>query len=348
MPGQGAAFRKAVLRALLILPLAAAGGALFKLLHLPLPWTLGAMTVAALLSVRDARHVLPPVFRDGARPVIGVVAGSAFTPLVLGQITGWWPVFLVLICFFLLVSQLGAAVFRHFGFDRPTAFFAASPGGLGEMAFLGEQFGAQVRDLVLVHSVRIIAVVTLVPFVIAGLTGVGGAGAAIPAPDPRPEDWAALVLCTLAGYLVGRRLRAWGGLMLVPMLFSALLHGSGLTVAVAPYWLVAAMQVVIGCITGARFAGLHPGRAGRVLLIGLGWSLALIGLSIGLAALLARVVALPPAALFLALAPGGFAEMSVIAYAAGIEVAFVVTCHAFRTLYIMLVSPVLCRWALAR
>jgi uncharacterized membrane protein AbrB (regulator of aidB expression) len=55
------------------------------------------------------------------------------------------------------------------GFDRATAVFAAMPGGLGEMTLLGSQYGGDTRRLVLVHSVRIVAVVFAVPFIVSGM-----------------------------------------------------------------------------------------------------------------------------------------------------------------------------------
>lgn len=335
----------AIGRALTIIILAAAGGFVFRLLHFPLPWTLGAMTVAAIIAIGNRDRVLPSGFRDAARPVIGVMAGSAFSPAVLAQFAAWWPIFVVLLVFFLGVSAAGYVFFRRLGFDRATAFLSASPGGLGEMALLGQQFRADVRTLVLVHSVRIVLVVTLVPFLLRQMLGLGqGAVLAPPGHGPGgPLDWLALSACVVLGYGLGHRLRGYGGLMLVPMLFSAVLHGSGVTAAQIPYAIVAAMQVLIGCITGARFAGIRFHQVWRTLLIGLVWTLVLIAMSVALAALLAQAVDIPAAALFLSFAPGGFAEMSVIAYAARVEVAFVVTCHAFRTIYIMLVSPILCR-----
>ncbi|WP_246098755.1 AbrB family transcriptional regulator [Paracoccus laeviglucosivorans] len=261
------------------------------------------------------------------------------------QLAAWWPIFIVLLVFFLAVSAIGYLFFRRQGFDRPTAFLSASPGGLGEMALLGQQFSADVRKLVLVHSVRIVLVVTFVPFMLRQMLGLGQG--AISGPPGHgaggPLDWLALSACVVLGYVLGNRLRSYGGLMLVPMFLSAGLHGSGVTSAEIPYAIVAAMQVVIGCITGARFAGIRFNEVWRTLLIGLVWTLVLIAMSVALALILGKIVDIPAAALFLALAPGGFAEMSVIAYAAEVEVAFVVTCHAFRTIYIMLVSPILCR-----
>ena len=132
------------------------------------------------------------------------------------------------------------------------------------------------------------------------------------------------------------------------LLLSAAVHGSGLTTAAPPGWLVAGMQVVIGCITGARFAGTSLSEARAALWQGVAWAVMLICMSLGAAWLSGYIMPQPWPALFLAMAPGGFAEMSIIALAAGIEVAFVVTCHAFRTICIVLVAPLLYQLSLRR
>ena len=332
-----------LLPALLVLSAGAAGGAGVRLLGLPLPWTLGAMTAAALLSLAWPRLTLPAAFRGAARPMIGVMAGSAFSPAVVDGMATWWPMLLLLSAFFMVVLSAGMLYFRACGFDRATAFFASMPGGLGEMTLLGAQFGADLRRLVLVHSVRIIVVVTAIPFILTLALGhdltprsslAHGAG-------PEAADWAILAACALGGYVLGRPLRSFGGGMILALLLSALAHGTGLTAAAPPVWLVAGLQVVIGCVTGARFAGTSLAEARAALWQGILWAAILIGMALVAASLSAQVLRQPWPALFLAMAPGGFAEMSIIALAAGIEVAFVVTCHAFRTICIVLVAPLL-------
>jgi len=337
-----------LLRGLVALGAGALGGLCFRVLGLPLPWTLGAMAAAALLTLAGDGWKLPATCRDAARPVIGVLAGSAFTPVVVAGMLGWWQALPVLAGFFLLSAVAGQVFFRRLcGFDRATAVFAAMPGGLGEMTLLGSQHGADTRRLVLVHSVRIVAVVFAVPFIVSamvpgGLVRTAPSHAAMAA---TPLDWALLLGCAVLGGLAGRHLRAVGGVMILPMLLSAAAHGSGLTALAPPSWLVAAMQVVIGCITGARFAGARWAEIRLAVLQGLAWTAILLLLA-GLAAwLTAWAVGMPLPAMFLALSPGGFAEMSIIAFTIGIEVAFVVTCHVFRTLFVLLAAPLLHRLA---
>jgi membrane AbrB-like protein len=337
-----------LLRGLGALGAGALGGLCFRALGLPLPWTLGAMAAAALLTLAGEHWKLPAPCRDAARPVIGVLAGSAFTPAVVAGMLGWWQALPVLAGFFLLSALVGQMFFRRLcGFDRATAVFAAMPGGLGEMTLLGSQYGGDTRRLVLVHSVRIVAVVFAVPFIVSGMVP-GGLTRAAPAHAATAAtllDWALLLGCAVLGGLAGRRLRVLGGVMILPMLLSAAAHGSGLTALAPPAWLVAAMQVVIGCITGARFAGVRWTEVWLAMLQGLGWTAILLLLAGVAAWLTAWVVGMPLPAMFLALSPGGFAEMSIIAFTIGIEVAFVVTCHMFRTLFVLLAAPLLHRIA---
>jgi membrane AbrB-like protein len=337
-----------LLRGLVALGAGALGGLCFRFLGLPLPWTLGAMAAAALLTLAGDGWKLPAPCRDAARPVIGVLAGSAFTPTVVAGMLGWWQALPILAGFFLISAAIGQWFFRRVcGFDHTTAVFAAMPGGLGEMTLLGSQYGGDTRRLVLVHSVRIVAVVFAVPFIVSVMVP-GGLVRGAPAHAASAAtllDWAVLLFCAVAGGLAGRRARAWGGVMILPMLLSAAAHGGGLTALAPPAWMVAAMQVVIGCITGARFAGARWAEVRLAVLQGLTWTTLLLVLAGCAAWLTAWIVGMPLPAMFLALSPGGFAEMSIIAFTIGIEVAFVVTCHVFRTLFVLLAAPLLHRVA---
>jgi uncharacterized protein len=326
----------------------AAGGALFRLLHLPLPWTLGAMFGAALLTLAGPRWRLPPVFRDGARPVIGVVAGSAFTPEVVDLVADRWAVLPMLLATFVAFAALGQAYFRRVcGLDRDTAILCSTPGGLGEMAILGAEFDADIRKLVVIHSVRIVTVVSLVPFLVglvsqADLVRVSGS---VHQAAPAGLDWIVLSGCVVLGALLGRPLQRFAGAMIVPLALSAAAHGTGLTAAAPPAALVAAMQVVIGCITGARLGGIPFREARLAAAQGLAWTALLLCVSMLIAVPASRAFDLPVAAMFLSLSPGGFAEMTVMALAIGIEVAFVVACHVFRILYSIVATPFLMRLA---
>ncbi len=287
---------------------------------------------------------LPPAFRNAARPVIGVVAGSAFTPAIVAQAGTWLPVLVAVALFLMLASAAGVLFFRRIcGFDRRTSLLAAMPGGLGEMTVLGADFGADVRKLVMVHSVRIVIVVMTGPFLIMLLTGrfPAAATATTQVTPIAPLDWFILLACGVMGLMLGLRFRRFGGPILIPLAASALVHAIGLTESKPPYWLVAGMQVVIGCIAGSRFAGLTASEARTVVGQAAIWSVILIGAAAWTAEGLSLMFGRPTAALFLALAPGGFAEMVAISIAIGIETAFVVACQTVRLLLVLTIAPIL-------
>jgi uncharacterized membrane protein AbrB (regulator of aidB expression) len=55
--------------------------------------------------------------------------------------------------------------------------------------------------------------------------------------------------------------------------------------------------------------------------------------------LVTRYFDTPPPILFLSLAPGGLAEMSLIALALGVDTAFVTVMHFMRLLLVMMLAP---------
>jgi membrane AbrB-like protein len=333
-----------ILRTILALLGGWIGGAIFSMLSLPLPWMLGSLTVAAMLSLVGVRWTLPKIFRNLARPIVGVVAGSAFTwPVVLSMLEQW-TVLPFLLLFTTIVTLLGWLYFKRVcRLDDMTSIFASTPGGLSELTLLGDQYGANLRVLVLVHSARVIAVVIAVPFIVQLIADPTGepAGTFAIATRPgwlAPGDVALLTLSGVLGYLVGRNFDRMGGVLIASLVFSALVHGSGLTEAAPPQWVVVFIQVIIGSITGSRLAGVTAREIGSTVLQGVGWAGIMLATALLFATLAAAFVDAPIAALVLAFAPGGFPEMTVLAYTIGIEVAFVVTCHAIRIVCVFLLA----------
>jgi len=158
-------------------------------------------------------------------------------------------------------------------------------------------------------------------------------------------DWAILTACGIAGFFIGQPIRTLGGVMLVPMLLSAAVHVAGLTSVSPPYWLVALMQILIGSISGSRFAGTNLREIRTTAVQALGWILVLLVTTFIAAWLCTLFTDFPYAALVLAFSPGGIVEITVMAYAIGFHVAFIVTCQISRATLVLLVTPTLFRLA---
>ncbi len=118
--------------------------------------------------------------------------------------------------------------------------------------------------------------------------------------------------------------------MLGPFLLSAALHVTGVSQIGVPLWLVHTAQLAVGAGLGLQFRGVdHRRLAKGLLLSGLGVTLAL-GVAAALAFALAPVVGVPGPAVFFAFAPGGVAEMGLVAVSLGAEPAYVVAHHLLR------------------
>jgi uncharacterized protein len=340
------------LRALaLAIAIGTVGGFVFNWLKMPLAWMLGACvfsTVAAFAGLRIGMRVR---LRQGMIIVMGVLLGSGFSPELVQQLGKWAVSLCVLSGMTMTGATLGYLWFRRFtNWDRVTCYFAAMPGGLNDMTIMGGAMGGQERAIALAHALRILTVVLTIPVwyrLVAGaqtsvLTMVQGPT------NNNWRDYAVLIGCGVIGAVVGRLLRLPASFMMGPMLMSAIAHLSGLTSSKPPGELVAAAQVVMGAGIGCRFVGAAIDQLHKEMSASIGAAVILIGCAVIFAELTVALTGLNLDATVLSYAPGGFAEMSLIGLALGVEVAMVATHHLFRLFLIVLTGPFVSRFVLTR
>lgn len=326
--------------ALLAVAVGASGGALAKLLGLPLPWLLGSIVAMAAVSIAGFAprgHIprIPEASRSFFIPVIGVGIGATFTPEVLAEMPGWWPTIAALAVFIPLVHLLGFFAIRSMGGTDPaTAFFGTAPGGLIEAVVMGEEAGADGALLTLMQFLRLILCIVLIPIGFSFFKGeaVGSASGVVLGEGIvlRIWDWFVLAACAAGGYFLGTRTKLPAALMTGPLLLSALAHLFGLVKGAPPGWLIDTVQLGVGVALGARFWGKPPVllvRALRYTIVNVTIALLIAGL---VAATLSRFVDEGWEAVFLAYAPGGLAEMSLVALSLEISVIYVTLHHVVR------------------
>ncbi len=327
----------------LALAIGGAGGWLAHIGQLPLAWMIGAMASITLLAVLGVPLAMPVLLRNVMVAVLGVMLGSGFTPEIVQRI-GDWVVSLAALALYLATA--GAASYLYFrricGYDEPTAYFSAMPGGLTEMTVVGTAMGGDTRIISLTHASRILLVVMALPFAFQILTGYEP-GARPPIGLPllalRPQDLAVLAVCGVVGVVLARRFRLPAAALVGPMLLSAGVHLAGWTAAKPPLELVALAQVVVGTAIGCRFAGARAALIVRTMFGAAGGSVVLLLASLGFALAIGQVTGLSRQALVLAYSPGGLAEMSLIGIAIGADSAFVATHHIVRVFLVVVTAP---------
>ena len=331
------------LRMALTLTLGGAGGILFHELHMPLPWMIGALVFTVVASLSGAPLVRPKRLRLYMVPVLGVMLGAGFTPEAIRHASEWIASLSMLLVYALgITAMVSYYLVRVAKWDAATSYFSASPGGFGEMALLGEAMGADDRKISLNHSVRIMLTVLVIPFWFKFFEGYqpGNMGALGNMADIRPKDAAILVACAVVGYYVARRLRFPAAQLLGPTLVSAIVHMSGLTEARPPQEIVALAQVVIGASIGCRFLGISLRDMFGTMVQAAGITIFMLGAAYAGAWVVSSFTGLPVNTLWLAFAPGGLAEMTLISLSLGIDVAFVSVHHMVRVIFLVAMAPI--------
>lgn len=331
------------------------GGLFARALGMPLPMLLGSILLVGGASVAGLRIAgRPPRFPVQLRmafiPVIGVSIGGALTADLFGDLARWWPSLAALFLYIPLAHWAGyLAVRRTSTLGPQTAYWGSVPGGLIESVVLGEEAGADTQMVTALQFLRLILCIMIVPagFTLATGQAVGsGTSEVIGDADAvlAPLDWVVLGAAGLAGVAVGKVLRLPAFWMTGPILASGLVHIAGLVEGGPPRWLIDLTQLVIGVSLGTRFIGMAPRQVlTAARLAGLNVLLVLGFAAIG-AALLHEVVGERWEAVFLAFAPGGLAEMSLVALSLELSVIYVTIHHIARIILALVFAKALGRW----
>lgn len=333
-------------RRALTLAVAAAGVALFLLLGLPLPFLFGPMfaCLAAALAGLPLRGMGP--LSLAARSVLGVAVGASLTPAVVALIPAMLGSVALMPVYIICIAAIGVPFFRRFGgYDTPTAFFAAMPGGAADMAIFGEAAGGDPRVLSLIHATRVLVIVLVVPVV---LTQVYGAALVNPIGAPMTEvplvELLLMVLSAALGWWGAKRVGLFGGAILGPLIVAGALTLAGLIHVRPPREAMMAAQFLIGLGIGVQYVGITLRELRRTVALAAAFMLLLAAL----AGIFTEVVVLSgladPVEGFLAFAPGGQAEMVTLAIIAGADLGFVVTHHLVRIMLVLIGAPLVMRW----
>jgi membrane AbrB-like protein len=326
---------------LMTLALGVPGGALFWLLNLPLPWMLGAMAATTLAAISGVRVALMPSLRLVFVAILGVMLGSAFTPEVVQGLATWIGSFARL-SLYVVVATAGVWLFyrKVARYDTATAYFAAAPGGLNEMILAGGALGGDERRISMSHAARILVAIFVISF---GYRWFGDyapvAANATYADHIAWSEWAVLIACGVVGYVVARLLRIPAYALVGPMVLSAIVHAAGITQSRPPVWLVAVAQLVVGSMVGTRFDGVSPRMVGKAVVLAIVATAVLLVLAAVFGQAVESTLGIPFSAALLAFAPGGLAEMSLIALSLDVDAAYVSSHHIVRIFMIVLAAP---------
>ena len=324
------------------LAIGALGGAIFNSVGIPAGFLSGSMIFVAIAALAGRPMVMPAPLGRVVFVLIGISLGGAVTPETLKGISTW-PLSVVLLCVGMTCSTFGSAWYlrKVHGWDMLSALFGSAPGALSQVIANATQTHSDLRGIAIVQTIRVVILTALLP------VGLAMFGLIPPAParsfvitDSIAELVILVVIASVSSF-IAHKVRFPGGLIFGAMLASAVLHGTGLIHATMPWWIVSAVMVALGALSGSRFANTQLRTLLHYSLAALGsFSIAIVIVSV-FAAMAVWLLGLQLSDVIVSYSPGALDVMMILALALHLDPIFVGAHHVARFILISLSLPVL-------
>lgn len=325
----------------LTLLLAIVGGTLAEWAGLPAGLMAGAMAAVALGAVAGWNVRIDDRLRTVSFVALGSVLGSAATPETLASLPRWpYSLAALALAVAAMMWLIPRFLVRAHCLDVLTARCAAVPGALSYVLAISLEAGADTPRVAILQTLRLALLVILVPLVMVLTVDTA---AFIQSDLPPVGGWALaglMAACAVAAW-VGTRLGLPAPAFVASMGMSVVLHAAGLVEGRPPDWIAVPALVTAGAVIGARFAG----TTRTFLFASLGMGTQAVAIALGLSLVFAWPVAhwleLPFIQVWLAFTPGGLDTTTVLAFALGVDPAFVAGHQLMRFLGLSVVVPFL-------
>jgi len=304
------------------------------------------MTACLIAALAGARLREMGNISTAARTILGVAIGASITPEIVDRIPQLLGSVALIPIYVALIGIVGVPFFRRLGYDPVTSWYAAMPGGLPDMVAFGKEAGGDARALALIHVTRMLIIVTLAPIILTLFYGASLSGAlGEPARNLPTVELFLMAAAALIGWKVGERVGLFGASILGPMIITAALSLGGVIHSRPPVEAIVVAQLLIGLGIGVQYVGVTLRELRSFILSGVSFVFILAIL----AAIFTEIVTVTglakPIEGFLAFAPGGQAEMTILALAAGADLGFIIVHHVTRVVIVIMGAPIAARIA---
>lgn len=160
------------LNCLLTLGVAFFGGCLMDEIGVPAGFMVGSVTACAILNISKQRGFIPSNWRFYIQSITGAVIGTQMTKeslFLLKDLVG--PV-ICMICGMLFITFLfGKIMSKVSNLDYQTSLLCLTPGGIQETSLLAADMECDTSIVVVMHTVRLIAVICFFPMLLSVIVG---------------------------------------------------------------------------------------------------------------------------------------------------------------------------------
>ena len=317
------------------------GGYLFSLLHIPIPWMLGPIVFVMIAQFfYKGSLIWSGKLRDIGIVIVGTVIGVQFNVELFGMM-GSILFYILMLNIILIGGAIGIAYCTSKWTEIPmkTAILGSIPGGLSQILIFAEE--EKVKEMGFIsyfQVIRLLLVVVLVPFIVAGPT--------VSKPPSDVNVTVSLVLLIAAAWgcsYVTKKIHLPVAFFITPIILVLVLQLVTPTlVPSVPSIVMDIAQLLIGAHIGLMLKPHMIKLPIRILVAGVLSAVALIVLTFGSSYLMSLAMETSFVTSFLSTAPGGLDQMVVLADAIKADTSLVSLFQTFRLLFIfILIMPLL-------
>lgn len=333
-------------RVLLFVTAAFLGSMLVKL-HVPIPYMLGGIVTAVLCKLFGSRMQVswPKKLRMAGLMVAGYGIGATCTSQALATFLDEFSGVIEANVIAIGVSVVLAIVIaRLTKTDLQSCVMGMMPGGITLMMLLTEENKRTNPNVVMVMQViRLLGVVISVPF-LAILFLDAHLGDSYGAVNNGGYHWLLFIPLAVLGNFIAKKIHLPTPMFLGTIILTAVFAVTAGQLQPVPNVLMAAAQVSIGLYMGMLLDGERIAKTKNILPLTILGTVILVGVSVAVAFVLSERYGFSLITAFLAMAPGGIAEMALAGMSMGEDVTVILAYQLVRVLGINLLVPPALNW----
>ncbi|WP_405383775.1 AbrB family transcriptional regulator [Phascolarctobacterium sp.] len=332
-----------LLNRILLFIMALCLGNILVRLHLPIPFLLGGLLTGVLCKTFARRKAVswPKQWREYALMIAGYGIGSTFTGdtwnRFLEELLGVTEATVVILGASMLLAFITAKISQE---NLKSCIMGMLPGGMTLTMLLAEEDKDVNPNVVVVMQVlRLLSVVVTVPFLVIWLLDAKVISNSITMPNHGGVHWLVFIPLAVLGCFIAGKVHLPTPRLLGPILATAAFAVYSNGVQPVPAYLMAPAQVSIGLYMGMQLEAERIWATRKMVPFIMVGTAFLIVVSIGMSYVLSARYGFSLITAFLAMAPGGIAEMCLAGMSMQENVSVILTYQLVRVLAINLCIP---------
>lgn len=333
-------------RRLMMFVLAVLIGFLFQYMAIPIPFLLGGIVSSMFWKVIGAQVYWPRQWRELGLCVAGYGIGRNFTAETMHELS-----MQSLGVLEATGAAVGASVIiawwtsRHSYANLQSCVMGCMPGGLTQMMLMSETDKRVDFSVVMVmQTMRLMSAIIIVPFLVVHGLGAEIKDAALPAAQTGGYTWLWMVPIAAIGAVVLQKLHIPTPRLLGPTLAASACSYFFGTFQPVPDPLMTVAQISIGLYMGMLLDPARIKETARLMPFIITGILIIIAVSVAMAYYLSGIYGFSLITAFLAMAPGGIAEMCLAGMSMGENVSIILTYQLVRMLILNITVPMGLTW----